>query len=234
MATQTKETEPKIRIRLANCSDVKQLADLHYLCSLDQPGGFMHKLGRRFLVAYYRIVLSEPMSLVLCADGGTDGIVGLVSASLDARAHLQALREGRYKLLFAVLPALIRQPKLIKAVSFRKKSLSVAAMGEGFIVGSGARVAYWGWLPNYPSGRQSIRLLQTLLWILGALGASAVQLEVDRVNRKVEVVHRLLGAKVVREFATSDGRVRLVMEHDLDAMCRKTSTSVRRKPDLSP
>jgi hypothetical protein len=212
---QTKNLESSIEFRFANCYDAKQLAKLHYLCSQAQPGGFMFKLGRRFFLEYYRILLRERTTVVLCADAGRDGIVGLISASTDVKKEIEALRKGRYKLLLAALPNLIRQPSLIRTVISREKSLSPTSMGEGFIVGSGARLTFWGWLPNYPSKGHSVRLLKAILKILGTLGISSVQLEVDRVNRNVEVVYRLLGAKVVKEFTTKDGRQRMVMEHNL-------------------
>jgi hypothetical protein len=44
---------------------------------------------------------------------------------------------------------------------------------------------------------------------------SQVRFEVDRLNRKAEVIHRLLGAKVGREFKTPDGRGRIIMEYIL-------------------
>jgi hypothetical protein len=58
-------------------------------------------------------------------------------------------------------------------------------------------------------------LLKTLLKILEDKQVSLVRFEVDRLNRKAEVIHRLLGAKVVREFNTPDGRSRIIMEYNL-------------------
>ncbi len=210
-------TEPSIRIRFANISDAKQLADLHFLCSLAQPDGFTCKLGRRFLREYYRIILKDRTTMILCADAGKDGIVGLISASLDAKEQLEAIRKGRYKLLVAVIPALIRRPNLSGMILRREKSLWASDEAERFIVGSGARLAYWGWAPNYPSKGLSISLLQAALRILIDLGVPVVRLEIDRKNRKVEMTHRLLGAKGVKEFKMDDGRIRIVMEYLLNS-----------------
>jgi hypothetical protein len=58
-------------------------------------------------------------------------------------------------------------------------------------------------------------LLKNLLKILKENHVSQVRFEVDRLNRKAEVIHRLLGAKVVREFKTPDGRGRIIMEYIL-------------------
>ena len=209
------KTDQSVRFRLAKLSDAKALAHLHYVCSVIQPDGFMYKLGERFLTQYYRILLNSPTSLILCAEAGTAGIIGLVSASIDARAEFTALRKRRLLLLFAALPALIRRPKLIRSVRSRESSLSAARVGEGFVVGSGARLAFWAWSPAHPSRGQTTKLLQTAMRLLKALGVETVRLEVDRVNRKVEAIHRLMGGKAIEEFLTDDGRKRIVMEHRL-------------------
>lgn len=182
----------------------------------------MHHLGKRFFVKYYQIILSERTSLVLCADAGRDGIVGLVSATLDSKKQLEAIREGRFKLFLAVIPALIRKPSLIWAVWIRYRSLSAKMHGEGFIVGSGARIVYWGWLPDYPSKGKSTRLMEELIHFMENLGASELQVEIDRLNRKVEVTHQLLGAHFVKKFTTRDGRERIIMEYKLNPTLVKT------------
>ena len=56
---------------------------------------------------------------------------------------------------------MIRNPGLIWALNLRKKSLSARVLGEGYFVGSGARIAYWGWLPDHPSKGNSTRLQKT-------------------------------------------------------------------------
>jgi hypothetical protein len=204
-----------VRFRLAKPSDARALARLHYICSLIQPDGFMYRLGERFLTQYYRILLDSPASLILCAEAGTAGIIGLVSASIDAGVEFKALQKRRLRLLLAALPALVRRPKLIRSVRSRERSLSAARVGEGFVVASGARLAFWAWSPAHPSGGQATRLLRTAMKLLKALGVESARLEVDRVNRKVEAIHRLMGGKVIDEFVTGDGRRRIVIEHML-------------------
>ncbi|MBN1828331.1 MAG: hypothetical protein JW884_04190, partial [Deltaproteobacteria bacterium] len=142
------------------------MANLHFACSLAQPGAFMHRLGRRFFFKFYQIILNHPTSVVMCADAERDGIVGLVSATLDAKSDFEAIRKGRFQLFWAALPALIRKPSLLWAVYIRNKSLSPKVLGEGFCVGSGARVAYWGWLPDYPSKGKSIQLMEEFLRLM--------------------------------------------------------------------
>lgn len=210
-----KHDEDSILIRRADPRDAEPLANLHFSCSLAQPGGFMHRLGRKFFVRYYQILLSERMTVIMCADAGRDGIVGLVSATLDSRRQLEAIRKGRFKLLLAVIPVLIRRPSLIWEIYVRNRSLSPRSPGDEYVVSSGARIAYWGWLPNHRSRGQSTSLIKEVLRSLETLGASTVRLETDRLNRKVEVVHRLMGARVVKVLVTRDGRERIVLEYGL-------------------
>jgi len=212
---QQQKINPPIKFRLAKCPDARALANLHYVCSREQPDGFMYQLGRKFLTTYYRIILDNRSSLVICADAGDAGIVGLISVSVDAGEELKALRNGRFRLLFSALPTLIRQPRLISSVSVRANSLSADEIGKGFVTGSGARLSFWGWSPDYPSQGQPTKLLQTALKLLKTLGVKTIHLEVDRANRKVEVFHRFMGGKVIDEFVTEDGRKRLIMEYQL-------------------
>ena len=210
-----KRGERPIPIRPADPRDAESLARLHFTCSHAQPGGFMHRLGPRFFLAYYRILLREPTTVILVADAGRDGVLGFVSATLDSKRQLEAIRRRRLGLLVAAIPALIRTPGLLWDVYLRNRSLSPGAMGEGFGISSGARIAYWGWLPTHPSHGQATLLIREVLRTLASLGASTVRLETDRVNRKVEVMHRLLGARVVESLVTRDGRERIVFEYAL-------------------
>ncbi len=139
-----KHHEDSILIRRADPRDAESLAHLHFNCALAQPGGFMHRLGQKFFVKYYQILLGEHMTVILCADAGRDGIVGLVSATLDSKRQLDAIRKGRFKLLLAVIPVLIRRPSLIWEIYVRNRSLSARSPGDEYVVSSGARIAYWG------------------------------------------------------------------------------------------
>jgi hypothetical protein len=214
--------EFSIRVRQAEPHDAISLARLHLICSEAQPGGFMHHLGRGFFVKYYQTILALRKTVVLCADAGQDGVVGFVSATLDSKGQLEAIRKARFRLFMASIPALIRRPGLIRPLYIRLRSLWAEALGEGFIVGSGARICYWGWRPGYPSKGRSIFLLKELLHLMQNQGVSRLQLEVDRPNRKVEVVHRILGARIVKEFITKDGRQRIIMEHCLQRLDEKS------------
>lgn len=177
----------------------------------------MFKLGKGFLVAYYQIFLAEASSVVLCTENSEGRIIGLVSGSLAAERHMAALRRNRLRLALASLPALARNPNLLGSMVARQQSGSADEDDGGYVVLAGAREEFWAWLPTERTAGGAIELHRTWLSVMRLLGASRVRLEVDRVNDKVEKIHRLMGAKVLKEFSTPDGRQRLVMEYSLDA-----------------
>ena len=208
-----RESERSIKFRLANYTDARALADLHYVCSMEQPNGFMFLLGKRFLITYYTIILRNRSSMVLCAEDEDMKIVGLLSASLEAGEELKALKHGRFRLLIAALPAMIKKPSLIASAYARVGNISGDKIGKGFVIGSGARLSYWGWSPDHRDQGQSIKFLKIGMQLLKSLGVCTVRLEVDSNNRKVVLSHRFMGGKVIDEFLTKDGRKRIIMEH---------------------
>ncbi len=200
-----------MRIRLAKPSDMDQLADVHWVCSREQANGFMFKLGKRFLRQYYRVLLTEENTVVICAIADDGRIVGFASGSLDAAEHLVVLKRNRFRLLWAALPALVRNPALINGLFSRQRSRS--AEEGGYIVLSGARGEYWAWIPTARSAGAAIGLFQKWLSLMRLLGAQEVRFEVDRGDGNVEQIHTMLGARIVKELVTPDGKPRLVMEY---------------------
>ena len=85
----------------------------------------MHHLGVAFFKQYYRILLREPTSVILCAEDPVDGIVGIAAGTIDAQTESNALHAGRYRLLLGSLPKLVWAPWLIKEVYKRKKMMRV-------------------------------------------------------------------------------------------------------------
>lgn len=199
--------------RLAFRRDAPQLARLHELSSAKQPGGFMFRLGNAFLTKYYRILIDEGSSVILCAVDDSGHILGFAAGSLDARSRLLALKENRFGLLIASLPAFIRQPTLIRDVLSRQNSGSADESSTGYVVQSGAHVEFWAWQPGRGGG--AFQLFLKWLALMRLLGVQTVSGEVDKVNDAILKAHRMLGAKVVKEFATPDGRERFLIEYQL-------------------
>lgn len=201
-----------MKTRLAKLSDAPQLAEVHWTSSSNQPGGFMFKLGKPFLIEYFRIVLGEKNSVVICTEDVDGRIIGFVSGSLLAEERMVALKRGRIRLLLAAIPSLIRDFSLVKELYSRQQSGSADTDEGGYIVQSGAREDFWAWLPSTGG---AIELHLKWLSVMRLLGVEAIRGEVDLVNDFVVKIHRFLGARVVREFTTPDGKKRMVMEYRL-------------------
>ena len=137
-----------MNFRLANRNDATALARLHELGSTKQPGGFMYRLGRGFLAQYYRILIDEGSSVILCAVDDTDQLIGFVAGALEAKSRLTALRRNWLRLLLASLPVLLRRPKLIREVYSRQMSSAADEAKAGYVVHSGAHEEFWAWQPD--------------------------------------------------------------------------------------
>lgn len=206
--------EGGICYRLAKSSDASELARVHHICAADQRQSFFHRLGISFLAAYYRVLLAEQHSIVLCAldEGGM--LMGFASGSLDAGEHARALRQNRLRLALASLPAMARRPGLLAGLISRQRLQSADADGQGgYIVLHGPREEYWAWLPQQRKAGGAIELHRKWLELVRLLGAQQVRLEVDRENPKVEQLHLKLGARVVKQLVTPDGKERVILEY---------------------
>ncbi len=204
-----------MQVRLANRNDARSLARLHEQGSAKQPGGFMFRLGRGFLAEYYRVLIDGGSSVILCAVDDFGRLLGFVAGSLDAETRLSTLKRERVRLLIAALPALVRRPMLVREVYGRQNSSSADGSEAGYVVQSGAHEEFWAWLPN--SGGGAIELHLKWLALMRLLGAETVSGEVDKVNDAVVRAHRMLGARVVKEFTTPDGRERLLIRYQVKA-----------------
>ncbi len=207
--------EERFRIRLANSVDVQQLANVHWITSSIQPGGFMYRLGKGFLVQYYKALFEEKNSVILCAELG-DTIVGVVSGSLNSEEHKANLKKKRLQLFLGALPALTSHPDLIKGMLSRQESISSSASEVNYIVLSGVRLEYWGWLPGYKNVLGAVSLLQDWLKLMQIFGSDRIIFEVDEVNLKSYEIHCALGARVVKKYMTGDGKNRILMEYVLN------------------
>lgn len=205
-----------MKIHIANISDIKNLAKAHYICSGNQEQGFMYHLGYGFFEAYYKILLKEKNTVAICAETDDGEIIGLVTGSILEEEHAICLKKNRFKLLLAALPALVKNPKLCKDLFLRSKLESAETSENGFIVLTGPRLEYWGWLPEHRETMGAVELLKVWLKIVAALGCRKVVFEVDRNNLKSEKIHLILGAKITHEIITPDGRKRGILEYTLN------------------
>ena len=203
-----------IRYRLAKGSDVQNIANLHWESSKRQPSSFMFKLGYFFLVRYYKCILNEKQSVVLCAEDEEGILLGFVSGSIDASERTNTLRANKISLLLAAVPQVIMNPALIKDIFSRYYSGSVES-GDGYIVQDGPHEDFWAWKEGYKSGNESILLHLAWLKMMNVLRVSHVRGEVDDENTLIVKTHKFLGAKIIKEYTTPDHRKRYVFEYDL-------------------
>ncbi len=203
-----------MKVRLANRNDAPCLAELHEQSSAKQPGGFMFRLGRKFLSKYYRFLIDDGSSLILCATDDSGRLIGFVAGALDAEGRMESLKKRRLQLFLASLPALLRHPSLIREVLARQNSESVDESGTGYVVQAGAHEEFWAWIPEH-NGGGAIELHLKWLSLMRLLGAETISGEVDKVNDAIMRTHRMLGAKVVKEFVTPDGRERVLIQYRL-------------------
>ena len=205
-----------MQIRLAKQSDIEQLAQVHWTCSTEQPGGFMFNLGRRFLRQYYRIYLREKHSLILVADEEHGKLLGFHSGTLRAEEHVEALRSSWLSLLISALPAVVRKPSLVREIYSRYRSTARKADSDEYILKSGPRGEFWAWSSAHRDAGQAIHLHETWHAIMRHMGAKAVRSEVDRDNVRILRYARMMGAHVIKEILTPDGRKRLIVEYVLE------------------
>jgi hypothetical protein len=174
----------------------------------------MHQLGVPFFRRYYRVLLPDPNTIVISAEDASGRLLGFVAGCRDARLELARLRRHRLGLLAACFPEMVRRPRLILDLRARMKYLDGGHLGSWGDSGE-CRISFWCWDTDSVASRQSTTLLRHYLEFLRSPGARSVRFEVDRVNRKVEITHRLMGARTLHHLRTPDGRERLVMEHIL-------------------
>ncbi len=205
-----------IHFRRASVADIDPIARLHHRCSRLQPGAFMHRLGVPFFHTYYHLLLNDPNTVVILAETEQGNLLGLVAGCRHADLERTLLRGHRVRLLASCLGHILMTPSLILDLYARMRLIGSPPPGD---LGGQCepRISFWCWDPDSTASRQSTRLLQRFLEHMKTDGAGVVRFEVDRINRKVEITHRLMGARTVHTTQMPDGRERLVMEHVLNS-----------------
>jgi hypothetical protein len=203
-----------ILLRLAKPSDRKQLAELHYLSRSSSAPGFFSKVSRSFLRYYYKVVLDDPYSVVMCAATPDGTIKGFATGTLDAEKHF--LRLSRHRMIFGLLllPSVVASPAVLRQAVARYRS-SKGKGGKKFVVTRGARTENWVWFPRDGSSIWAGVLNNSHLKVLRILGADVVHFEVDVENTAVVRFSVGNGAKFVDCIELDDGRRRNIYKYDL-------------------
>lgn len=200
--------------RFAKKKDASTLARIHLISSRNQPDGFMHKMGLTFLKKYYKIIIEDRSSVILCAVGSQEEIIGFVSGTIDNAIRLDTLNKNRISILISFVPALLKSPSLFKEVYSRYASISSKKKYTEYIVLNGAREDYWGWKES-ENRINSSELHLKWLNIMRILGVEKIKGEVDKANNFILKIHQIFGAKIIQEFTTPDHRKRCIIEYDL-------------------
>jgi hypothetical protein len=206
--------DQNIFLRLAKPSDRKQLAELHYLSRSPSTPGFFSKVSRSFLRYYYKVVLDDPYSVVMCAATPDGKIKGFATGTLDAEKHFSRLSRHRVIFGLLVLPSMIKSPAVLWQAVARYR----ATKGKGetrFVVTRGARTENWVWFPRDGSSIWAGVLNNSHLKVLRILGAEIVHFEVDVENTAVVRFSVGNGAKLVDCIELDDGRRRNIYKYDL-------------------
>jgi hypothetical protein len=203
-----------MRYRITKPNDCGEVARLVLVCEADQQEkNFTFQLGFPFLKQYYRLALEEKNAVAICGLGDDDRIIGFVMGTLDAAESLRTFRRHPVRLGCAALRGILGKPFLLPGLIARFRSASSAGSGSEYVVSSGARCTYWGVLPEGRPHLGGVRILEKWLELMRLIGAREIRLEVDKEHPTSHKCHQLLGAKVIKEFSTPDGRSRLIMEY---------------------
>jgi hypothetical protein len=203
-----------MRIRVAKPSDSKAIAEIHYLSRDKKSRGFFSEVSKCFLVQYYKSILNDPNSVIVCAEESDGKICGFASASLNAERQFANLRKHKIRLALALMPTIARKPAIMwEAVS---RYLSTQGKTETkYVSVTGARGEYWVWDPRNTSTIWAGVLNNTHLHVLQVLGTKNLFFEVDEDNQPVVSFSQRNGAEVIDRMVMNDGRGRLTMKYDL-------------------
>lgn len=208
--------KPKLRLRIARPADASDLGEVYWRTAKKLPEHFLPKLGRAFLTCYHKILIAEPHSIVMCLEDQSGRVVGFASGTRAMEEHVAALSRKRFSLAFSAIPALVKRPSLLGAMYARFQAARSLKQDEGFVLGEGPRLEYWGCVEGVVTPAEALDLIAAWLAVFRRLGESTVSCEVDRSNESVLRIHKAFGAKVERSFITGDGRERFVLKYDLD------------------
>jgi hypothetical protein len=202
-------------IRIAKQADRKSLANIHMECGKAQINGFMHKLGELFLRTYYYVLLKEKNALVLIAEDENGYGIGFHSGTTKAEEHLVNMRNNKIILAISLIPAIIKNPKLIKDIVLRNNYVSSESNLSSYGAKTGPRAEYWAWRPSNNRSTGAIVLRTTWSNIMFDLGCKSFKLEVDLSNTDISKYSKAFSCTVLEEKTLPDGRKRVIMEQNI-------------------
>lgn len=204
-----------MKFRLASIHDAHRLAEIHYMCRDDLHNSFMCAIGPSFLKAYYKEILSCPVSVVLGMVNADNVVTGFTVCSLDAQSQFAFLEQRKLALVRSMVFSLILRPKLLPGVLLRRRMMRGDSGSAAFIVLEGARNEFLAIDAQYRNGPHAMILMKKTLDLIRVFGVSELWIEVDTDNPRATRFHEMLGAKHVRKTTLPSGTIRQIMCYSL-------------------
>lgn len=199
----------RIKFRIGKPSDAKQITEAHWTVRDRYSEGIFISLGKRFLRAYYDIVLNDPNEIIVVAENDNNKIVGFSSGSLDANSQAKSLKRHKIRLGFAAIIGVICKPSLIVGVWQRYKSLDNQSGKQQFLHMDGARSEYLCWRKDAEGSINMMLLDKIKFAIMAELGVKEVFFEIDRHNERLfKAQQRDKSITLISEYRLPDGRTR--------------------------
>ena len=125
------------------------------------------------------------------------------------------MRKYKFRLGLCAIPSFISKPSLI-AETLKRYKATKGESDEKYLPDGGARWEYWTWDAEHQDSASSAAMANIYLKILYTLGVKHLHLDVDIVNKKVWMFHKINKADIKEQIKLSDGRDRYLMSYDLE------------------
>ena len=175
------------------------------------PGFFLTRMGPRFLAGYYDCVRHYPKGIVIGAED-ENRLVGFVAGFIHPSAFYIHLGRNRWRLLPAILFAILKRPGL--AIGALRNSRRVATLAEGDESDQYmAELSSIGVDPATAGRGTGGRLVREFCSRAVEMGARRVVLTTDRDdNDRVRSFYERLGFEISGRFMQGRGRRMLSYE----------------------
>lgn len=203
-----------MKYRLAKSVDCNSIVELHYAIRETYSVGIFAQLGKSFLKQYYKIILNDPHSVVVCAEDEQGILQGFCSATLDVAAQMTNIRRHKISLGFSAIASIIGKPSLTKHLFDRYKIIKNESNTK-IISTEGARSEYWVWRSTNQDSVSSVEMYFASFNILKSLGVKEIFGEVDKINKKILRFQQANGFKIIDQIILPDGRERVILKMDL-------------------
>lgn len=214
-----------MRYRIVKLRDLDYVVNLHYSVRENYPIGIFSTLDAFFLKQYYRVLIKDVNSIIICSEDNDGRIMGFCSATLDVEKQFSNLKKNKLSLGMSAIPSIIKSPSVL--VKLIKRYKSINNKGKQFISKEGARLEYWVWSKKNNDSISSLIMHEVLLKTMASLEVKKINFEVDTINKNVFKFHKLNGAIELDRIILEDERERVLMQYNFDT--RKTKIKLYKK-----